>query len=99
MRQGWVEKFEEQRDAIENSPQSWWDNEAPIDKTDVGVIAAFLRDLQQEIVDFRDADMRDWSPSEIESHSKSIYKLVRLLADTYSDDQVQFAMNVLDGKY
>lgn len=99
MRQGWVEKYHEQQDALDELPQSWWDDEAPIDKSDVGVIAAFLRDLQQDIVDFRDADVRDWSPGEIAEVSGSIYRQAALLADNYSDNQVRFAIDVLDGKH
>ena len=99
MRQGWVEKFEEQRDAIENSPQSWWDEEAPLDKTDVGVVVDLLDDLEKDLGLVQGVDTVGWAPSEIEWYVHKLNKSAKELVGSYDDDQIQFVRDYLNGKY
>lgn len=96
--QDWLTLYEEQQTTIHESSQSWWDDEAPIDKADVGVIAGLLENLARELDLLQGVDTF-WPPSEIEPYAEKVNESVKELADSYSDDQVQFAIDYLSGKY
>lgn len=97
--QDWLTLYEEWQTHIQDSPQSWWDEEAPIDKTDVSVIAGLLSDLGKDLDLLQGVDTGSWAPSEIESYVDKAHKSAKELADSYDDDQVQFAIDYLNGKY
>lgn len=95
----WLTLYEEWQTHIQDSPQSWWDEEALIDKTDVGVIAGMLDDLEKELNFLQGVEPYDWAISEIEDLTEDANKAAKKLADSYDDDQVSFAMDYLNGKY
>lgn len=97
--QDWLALYEDWKATIHDSPQSWWDEEAPLDKTDVGVIAGMLDDLEKELNFLQGVGPEDYAPSEIESYTEDANKAAKKLADSYDDDQVSFAMDYLEGKY
>lgn len=95
----WLTLYEEQQTAIDDSPQSWWDEEAPIDKTDVEVIAGMLDHLEKRLNLLQEVEPYYWPISEIEDLTEDANKAAKKLADSYDDDQVSFAMDYLEGKY
>lgn len=95
----WLSLYEEWRAHIQDSPQSWWDEEAPIDKTDVGVIVDLLDDLEKDLNLMQGVDTVGWEPSEIESYVNKLNKSAKELVDSYADNQIQFAIDYLNGKY
>lgn len=99
MKQDWIALYEEWQAHIQDSPQSWWDEEAPLDKTDVGVVADLLDNLEKDLGLVQGVDTVDWAPSEIESYVNKANKSAKELVDSYDDDQIQFAIDYLNGKY
>lgn len=97
--QDWLALYEDWKAHIHDSPQSWWDEEAPLDKTDVGVVVDLLDDLEKDLGLVQGVDTVGWAPSEIEWYVHKLNKSAKELVSSYDDDQIQFVRDYLNGKY
>lgn len=94
----WAELYEERRPEIDKN-LTWWDDETPISESDLQEIAYSLHDLQREMSEYVDSELKETEPEMVAACTRDMNKVARRLVDRYTEDQIAFAIDYLTGKY
>lgn len=98
MKRDWLGLYEEQHQKIWDN-FAWWEAESPIGEHDLQEIADGLHDLQKEMQDYNAEDLDESEPDLVERYTRDMNKAARVVVDSYTPNQIKFAIDFLTGKY